>query len=237
MKLLTPLLTLCLLSATSLAAGHRELSIDTDQLKAFTLEAGAGSLEIRGEEGRSQILVKATIRTDYGESLDADDYQLTLEPKGDRAVLFAKINENFRGDAQIDLDVLMPKGLTLDVTDGSGELRVENIAADVSIEDGSGETEVRHLSGNLRVRDGSGDLHIHTVAGKVDIVDGSGGLEVSAVGDNLSIDDGSGSIEVTHVTGLVEISDGSGDIRVDDVGDFYLRSDGSGSVELTNLRK
>lgn len=255
MKLLTPLLTLSLLSAGSLAAQHRELIVDTDQLKAFTVEAGAGELHIKGEEGRTEILVNASIETDFGSSLDEDDYELTLERDGDTARLVGRINEDYRGEARIHLEVLMPKRLRLDVNDGSGELRVEDISADVNITDGSGSTDVRTVAGNLRVKDGSGDLRIVTVAGDVHIddgsgdltlltvagsahiIDGSGDLEVNTVSGNLTIDDGSGSIEVSTVTGLVEVTDGSGDIRVDDVGDFDLRSDGSGGVELTNLRK
>jgi DUF4097 and DUF4098 domain-containing protein YvlB len=207
----------------------RDLRLPADGLKRVSVNAGAGYLSVVGVDGLAEIEVRARIvvrgvSDKRIESYLKDHLRLSLEKRGSEAVLRGEFENsgfflfNF-GESFIDLTVRVPRGLSLSVDDGSGDLAVEKIQGDVFVEDGSGSIAISDIDGNL------------------EIVDGSGDIEVRAVTGNVKINDGSGSMDVLHVGGNVTIDDGSGSIRVEDVArDLILESTGSGGVRTLDIR-
>lgn len=206
----------------------RTLSLPAESLKALEIRAGAGFLTVTGREGLAAIEVKAEIVAKGVSDKDLDAYlkdriELTLVKKGDRAVLVSRVRGKFRlfslGDeAVINLTVMVPKTLTLDIDDGSGSIGVEDVAG-------------------VRVDDGSGSIRISRIAGGVEIDDGSGGIEIEEVTGDVSIEDGSGEIEVRGVGGMVTIDDGSGSISIEDVAkDVRILNAGSGGVDIAGVK-
>ncbi len=198
----------------------RELSIPSDGLDSLFIDAGAGSLDVRGVAGQDSIEVRATIIVD-----DADDDEgrefirkrvdLRLERDGASARLVSQVKQPMLGwsaDARIDVEVVAPANLALRIDDGSGSVEIADFAADVSIDDGSGSIDVRAV-GNLEIDDGSGSIDINGASGDVFVNDGSGSLVIADVGGTVTIDDGSGSIRVNDVAGdLIIIESGSGGV-------------------------
>lgn len=210
----------------------KQLTLDTQSLTALNVEAGAGFLTIVGTETDS-ITVKAEIYQYEAHK----NYCLNLAKQGTAAKLTAN-NCNNSNDQQtrIDLTVSIPKAFTLDITDGSGAIAIENTAT-TTIHDGSGEIQVRNIAGDLDIEDGSGAIEARNITGNVNIHDGSGSIELLNSEQNVKISDGSGSIYVKNTQGDVSISDGSGGITVDKAASFTLLSDGSGSVTVNNVPK
>jgi DUF4097 and DUF4098 domain-containing protein YvlB len=183
---------------------------------------------VTGREGLDAIEVKAEIVAKGVSDKDLDAYvkdriELTLEKKGDKAVLVSRVRGKFRlfgfGDnAVINLTVTVPKALSLDIDDGSGGIVVEDVAG-------------------VRIDDGSGSIRINRVAGEVKIDDGSGGIEIGEVTGDVDVEDGSGEIDIRKVGGTVTIDDGSGSISVEDVGkDVRIVNAGSGGVDITRVK-
>lgn len=206
----------------------RELRLDTRGIDTLKIGAGAGSLEVVGASGTSEITVIAVIEIsgsndDRAREKIESDMTLTLEKDSDTAELNAWFdssgwNWGSGGSPRISLEVRMPEGLHLDVDDGSGSIEIENVRGDISLEDGSG---------SLTMKD---------IGGEVEIEDGSGSIAVSGVGGDLSINDGSGSITVRGVAGSVTVDDGSGSIDVSDVEeDLIIVDDGSGGLDFSNI--
>ena len=204
----------------------KELSIDAGGIEQLRIEAGAGSMDVKGVPGLDDITVTATI---VAEGADEDEARslmdkrmtLTLEAKGERAQLTSTLEDGFLGmgpNARIDLEIRVPSGTAIDIRDSSGSIDLYDVEADVKIDDGSG------------------SIDVHNVAG-VTIDDGSGSIDVSNTAGDVSIVDGSGSISVQSVQGSVTIDDGSGGIRVSDVEkDLVIVDDGSGGVNYSNVR-
>lgn len=205
---------------------ERELSLSGDGVERLVIEAGAGSMKLRGESGADDITVVATILVDGAEGDEAREFltrnlNLSLERRDDRAVLvslFESSGGNWGGrSGAIALEIVVPQGTVLDIDDGSGSIEIEDTHADVQIEDGSGSLRIRGVAG-------------------LDVDDGSGSLDISGASGDVHIEDGSGSVSVTHVEGNVSIRDGSGSINVREVGgDFRVIRDGSGSVRFSNV--
>lgn len=203
----------------------RNLALDRDGVSRLDIDAGAGSLTVRGVEGLEAIEVTATINVpdkDEEKALEMieDHLRLSLEKVRDEARLVAHFeNSAWRwGDSpSVDLDVRMPRGIALVVDDGSGSMKIYDVASDVNIDDGSGSIHVEGAQSVL-IDDGSGSITVIRVAGDVEIEDGSGSITVKHVGGGVTIDDGSGGIDVVDVElDLVIVDDGSGGLNASDV--------------------
>lgn len=205
----------------------RELTLDASGFDELKVDAGAGSMEIRGSSGSDQVRVTAYITVpgkneEKAQQFVEDHLILTLEGSGDTAKLVGRFdNSNWSwGDSpSVRLEISMPAKLSLYVDDSSGSMVVEGVSGDIEIDDSSG---------SIRMTD---------VGGSVKIDDSSGSIRVDGVGGDISVEDGSGSITITEVLGSVTVDDGSGSINVHDVGkDLIIIDDGSGGIDYSNIQ-
>lgn len=211
-----------------------ELTLADDDIIQLNIDVGAGDLRIVGKEGLSEIAVTAKV---FGEELTYDDYTLSLEKDGDKAVLIAQFNDNTHNNERIDVEVTMPPSLALLVDDRSGDLTIESVDNGVTLNDRSGDIELNNIAGLIRVEDRSGDLVGKNLRGDVLINDRSGEIHLKDVIGDVNIDDSSGDIRVKNVSGLVTVEDSSGDININGAGDFRLKNDGSGDVNLRGIKR
>lgn len=220
-------------------------------LNSILIDAGAGELSVVGSDS-TQIKVEAKI---VGDDLAPDDYQLTLEEKDGKVVLYAHIKRIIHDDQRIDLVVSLPVSMALEVRDRSGDIEISamsggltifdrsgditltNISGATNVDDRSGDILVDGLTGPLQINDRSGEIVLKHIEGNSSIVDRSGDIFVKHMAGDLSIEDTSGDIRVKKVTGLVSVDDGSGSIDIKGAGDFKLLGDGSGDVTVKNLVK
>ena len=211
----------------------RDLTLDVADLDALHVEAGAGSLEIRGVPGTDRIVVSAVITVpdadaDEAARLMEERMVLSLERQGDRAELKGFFEDGgWLGDSPgIRLEVRVPARMSLEIDDGSGSIDVRDVAGDIRLADGSGSVTMRDVGGSLDLEDGSGSIDIEGAGGDIDIVDGSGSVRLRRVTGNATIEDGSGGIDVSGVAGDVTIPEsGSGSIDVRDVQGKVVRDD------------
>ena len=214
-------------------------SVNINSLKNLEVEAGAGSLEIVGDSGRKDVLIKAKLCASDEKYLEKMDVAVEL---GADVAHFETVfpdgsawsdNQN----ASIDLVLSVPASARLDVRDSSGEASIENVA-ELSMVDSSGKLEIENVAGTLKVVDSSGELSIANVGGDVNLSDSSGGIYVSKVDGSLTVEvDSSGEIEARHIKKNVLIKvDSSGQIDVSDVGgDFTVELDSSGGVKYKDV--
>jgi hypothetical protein len=239
-KIYILLITLVMMLILLVSAGftfetEKILTLPADGLKAFRIDCGAGRLDVAGADGLDRIEVRAVIHAEGVDQSKMDDFlkdhiKLLLEKRGDRAVLEATTEGRwgifFSAGAWIDLAVRVPRSLALEIDDGSGDMVVEDVAADVFIDDGSGDIRVVRLGGRLEIDDNSGDIDVRDLTGDLAIDDGSGDIEVLKVGGSVNVDDGSGDITIDGVGVDVLIEDaGSGDVRIDNVKGRVIRHD------------
>lgn len=212
----------------------RDAAIDAAGATRLVIDAGAGSLDVRGVEDLDRVRAVGTACASREAFLD--EIQLATDRRGDTLYLTAEYPRRTRGTASLDLEVEVPTALDLRVDDGSGSLTVHSVAS-LDLDDGSGGSEVTDVRGGLTIDDGSGEITVLGVGGDVVIEDGSGEIEVTGVGGTVRVDDGSGEIELRDVDGDVVIEeDGSGGIDIDGVGGSVLvEEDGSGSIRVRDV--
>ena len=213
-------------AGTALAADYeeiRDLSLNASGIASLSIEAGAGSLEIKGVPQSDTIVVKAIIqvqgeRQEKASEIIESELVLSLEKDGEGAQLKGYFEDSgglFGSPASVRLEVTLPERMSLFVEDGSGSMDIRNVAGDIEVNDGSGSIKMNRVGGKVTVDDGSGSFSAQGVGGDISIVDGSGSLSVENVDGSVEIDDGSGSISVTGVAGgLTVLNDGSGSLNV-----------------------
>ncbi|WP_413473269.1 hypothetical protein [Shewanella baltica] len=210
---------------------QRELTLDSQDLQGLIAETGAGSLEIIGVEGLTQIKLVADIYSN-----DDSKVILTLEKKANKAKLKADFEQSGFNNYSpyIDLKLQVPANLALDIDDGSGAILISKMTADINVKDGSGELIING-GNNVSIDDGSGDIEVSQINGNLTIDDGSGAIKVTDVRGNIAIDDGSGNIEVANVQSPVTITDGSGDINIFNTKGLTILAAGSGDVKFNKI--
>ncbi len=218
----------------------RELTIPADGVRELAIRAGSGELHVEGRAGLEEIVVLGMVCASHEEYVDELDLSVERALSGDLTLVThyprSRSRDGRNNMARIDLTVLVPMNMNVDIDDSSGEIRVLG-TGDLRIEDTSGSIDVSDVNGSLRIDDSSGDLDVSRVAGDVEIDDGSGSLEVRGVAGSVILRDGSGSIELSDIDQSVLIeADGSGGIDVAGVGgDFTVDRDGSGGIRHTGV--
>src|SRR5512142_132442 len=103
MKKMLVLAALAVMSLGSLAAFEttKTLTLPADGLRGLEIRAGAGSLTVTGRDGLKAIEVRAEIVVRHVGDKEMDRYlsdrvELTLEKRGDQAVLVSRMKERFR---------------------------------------------------------------------------------------------------------------------------------------------
>lgn len=216
---------------------EREISVG--EIKRLTVIAGAGELEIVGDS-RQNIKIEARLCSTNKEALN----DMTVSDKIDGKTIHIETkfpSRAFKSDdhqASIDLVLLVPQSMTLDVKDSSGSSEIKNVAA-LDIVDSSGELKIEDINGDVIVVDSSGALNIENIDGNVTVTDSSGDIEVRSVEQNFTVQvDSSGLIEASHIKGnmLVKV-DSSGAIIANDIdGDFTVAKDSSGGVKHNKVK-
>lgn len=188
----------------------------------ITVIGRAGDLKVTGRRGLHEVTATGTACADDKETLN--QIQFGVRQNGSDLRIEAVIPDrsssffDWNGGASLDMEVIVPDSMAIDIEDGSGETTVENVGP-LRMVDGSGELTIRGVHGNANVHDGSGALTINDVAGSVTIDDGSGSITVRNVQHNVTIEsDGSGSVDVTDVRG-----------------DFTVENKGSGSIGYARI--
>lgn len=241
-------------------SAERNLDIDARAIDTLALSARAGELEIRGEPGLEQIVVRGRACASDAERLA--DIRLTERRDGATAVVAVEMPEQdggWFGNAyqRLDLEIVVPARLALDVADTSGDAGIRGVNR-ATVKDSSGDLEIEDIAGQLLLTDSSGDIDVRG-AGEVRVAnDSSGDIDIADVSGSVAIDnDSSGDLIVRDVQGDARVDgDSSGDIRFADIGgsatvgndssgdiiadrigrDFTVRNDGSGRIRHTDVQ-
>jgi hypothetical protein len=183
----------------------REASADASGATRVRVEAKAGSLLIVGQSDLEEVRASGEACAPDEGSLEK--VQLRVERSGEEVLVRVDIPDGPGPRGALDLDIDIPAGAEVDVTDGSGSVEVNDVAG-LRLTDGSGSIEVADVSGSVTVeRDGSGSIDVQGVEGDVLVRhDGSGSIHVEDVGGDFTVEeDGSGGITHVGVEGRVQI--------------------------------
>jgi hypothetical protein len=218
-------------------SADRKAGIDTTGAERVEILARAGDLTVRAAPGTG---LGAAGRACASSQAFLDQTQLHVRREGAVVRVEVQVPDQMAGIgtfyASLDLQVQVPTGLPIEVTDSSGDMTLEG-AHVLRVTDSSGDILARGLQANVEINDTSGDLRVEDAAGAVRVEDGSGDILIRGANSVHIPRDSSGDMGIERITGDVIIDqDSSGDVVVSEVGgNVELRADGSGQVRVTGV--
>jgi DUF4097 and DUF4098 domain-containing protein YvlB len=122
------------------------------------------------------------------------------------------------GDASVDFEVRLPRGVKIRVISGNGEVMVSGATAEVQASSGNGAVSVASSGGPVRASSGNGDVDVSEAGGEVTARSGNGDVRVTTSSGPVSAYSGNGSIDarMSSLTGTADMSfrTGNGDITL-----------------------
>ena len=222
----------------------KQLDLSIQGIDVLVVSCGAGLLDLKGVEGRDKIRVTAEIEV---EDLQKEDLQkfiennvrLNLEKHNNKALLISEVQKYapVEFEARINLMIEVPLELDVNIADGSGAIRVQNLVGNLKIDDDTGKIQVENIFGKVIVNDASGEIDIEYIRGNVMVRDGSGPIQIDHINGDVYVTDGSGDMTILHVDGNVTVSDESGDIDISDVSRaVFISAAGSGALDIERVK-
>jgi hypothetical protein len=232
-------------SASAASCKHRAdraAELDAGGVTTVEIYALAGDLQVTGGD---RATISATGDACVSKKGMLDEIDITIRRTEDRVKILAEMPDTSEetGDrwsrqyAVMDLEIQLPAGVAVVISDSSGELEVANLAA-AEISDSSGGIEIRDIAGPVLIpRDSSGDINMERVGDVTIQVDSSGEIDIREAASVTIANDTSGDIIIRNVQGSVLIgNDSSGTISARNVGgDLIVENDTSGGIRYDRI--
>jgi len=138
-------------------------------------------------------------------------------------------------EAYADLRVLVPRGQTISLHLGVGDVNVSNVEGNIAVDVAAASITTENTRGMLLLDAGSGETTVRNQRGDLVVDAGSGAITLTDVdGSQILVDAGSGRITADRLTARSIVVDaGSGSLRLGRVDAETMSLDcGSGSVDV-----
>ncbi|GEM_PF-7022711 len=236
-------------------SGETLLEVPSQGVVTFDINTGAGEVEITPSSlpvitVEAEVIIMTSNEKKANKFL-SEDLELSLEKKGDRAILISSFDYNSPEDGhdrvnpfdflkspdrKINLKIKVPNNIFLDIDDNAGDLILANLVNDLDIYDGSGLLYLNNIDGNIVIDDHSGDMVLKNInrqspaQHQLKIRDNSGEIRLENLRGELTLNDASGDIIITDLVGSLKLNDASGDIRLTNIEGDLTVDDASGDI-------
>ncbi|MGH9747869.1 MAG: DUF4097 family beta strand repeat-containing protein [Candidatus Acidiferrales bacterium] len=169
-----------------------------------TVQTGRGNLTIHAGEGneiRVEVSKSASGPTEWSARDRMRAVKVVIEKSGSGYVVRPMNQDEVSGNIGIDLDVELPKKISLTASSGRGDINISGIAGSVNATSQNGDVEIHDVGSDVNVQLQKGDVRIDDVPGNVRISGKGSGIDISDIaGDALLEGDFFGPIRVRNVT-------------------------------------
>ena len=204
------------------------LEVSTGSGRITVRKGAAGTVHVHGEVQASRGLL--------GGSSERRAQEIASNPpidqSGNLIRLGGRSSDSPFQSVSISYTVDTPADTELIAKTGSGDVDISGLEEPVNLTVGSGRVRVDEIKDSVTIRSGSGDIRVSRVDGSVTFTTGSGAVAFSEVREGVRGGTGSGNVEVDGTRGRINVSTGSGRIRVTGAAQDVRAGTGSGNIEL-----
>jgi hypothetical protein len=215
--------------------GHGDLTIhavDVNEIRVEVNKSGAAPSESSARERMKGVRV-------------------VIEHSGGGYLVHPVNQVQASGNVSVDLDVELPKSVSLTAVSARGDINISGIRGAISATTQNGDIEIHDAGSDVNIQLQKGDVRVSNVPGNVRISGKGSQIEVSDVGDALIEGDFYGPIRVRnvkktthyasqrsdltlqHLTGQLELD--SGDIEISDVAGFAKITTHNQDLDIENV--
>ncbi|WP_432662056.1 DUF5668 domain-containing protein [Wukongibacter baidiensis] len=228
---------------------NKDMTIDVKDKNKLKVINGFGYVNVKqGIEKDIKVSMSATIRHNYEEEEAqriAENLLDVINDGGDSIKLINQrekyTRDNKIGGVEVDLDITIPPGIDVDITNEHGDISLmdsegsatiynehgnifaDNLKGDLDIKDAHGEVEIININGKTVVQNRHGNISAKNIEKDLNIINEHGDVSVSTVKGNVEIDNSHQPIEVEKIVGnlvvesefcKIDINEVGGDIKV-----------------------
>ncbi|RIV35650.1 DUF4097 family beta strand repeat-containing protein [Micromonospora radicis] len=204
------------------------LDYDTTEQVRITsvrLLPGSGDVVIRADSRPDQVRIKRVVR------YQGDQPGTTYEIKGTELVLDTSCGPR----CSVSYEVITGEGVRVQGETRSGNVDLSRVGQ-VEITVGSGDVRVAGAAGPVRVESGSGNIEVYDVAATLMLRANSGDIDATRLGGEVDAQARSGNVTIEldrPASARAHASSGHVELRVPD-GPYQIRSQaGSGDVDVS----
>ena len=143
---------------------------------------------------------------------------ISVVAKFDRAYAQRLAPDTYNINANVSLEVFVPRSTTLRAVSGDGRIIIEGINGDLDLRTGDGAIEVQNGRGHLNATTGDGSIRIAGYDGQVETRTGDGSITLSGRFDQLSARTGDGSIALSLPAGSNATIETDAEAVINDIG-------------------
>jgi DUF4097 and DUF4098 domain-containing protein YvlB len=212
--------------------GNNRLAVVSQETKTFavsgtariTLQTFDGPIVVRAWD-KPEVTVNATKRASNEQQKQG--IRLSMEQTGSDISVVAKFDRTFAQrlgpdsyniNANVSLEVYVPRSTTLRAVSGDGRIIIEGINGDLDLRTGDGPIEVQNGRGHLNAVTGDGRIRIAGYDGQVETRTGDGSITLSGRFDQLSARTGDGSIALSLPAGANATIETDAEAVINDIG-------------------
>jgi hypothetical protein len=226
---------------------HQVFNLEVENQSLLQVVALNGAVRVRGVAGATGVTVNATRRVRARTRTQAEDHLYSLRilvSKSANAILAETSQPSSGSDITyvVEYDILVPPDLEVDIVQANGEVRVEDVGADVWVENGNGNVTLDHILGGVwvAVANGEVDTNVFLPRGKtVDQAVGNGSIDLRVqqeVSAELSAQIGNGTISISGLTVQAQVGSPHALNGVLGGGDGYIGlSVGNGWIQVQGI--
>jgi len=218
-----------------IAPGQAKI-IDVELVRRLKVGLIGGKIDVIGhDEPGARIEVHSVTGKELKISMDGD--ALEIDHPQLRWDNFIEVFGAFRGTAQADLSLMVPRDVALKlgvvsadalVTGLRNDAKLSTVSGDLVIDDVSGDLELNAINGEISVRNHVGTIGVHTVTGEVTVSGNIRRFSVDGVSSDVFLD-------LTDTPDQVNSSTISGDLTVrlgSDIAVRYSLNTVTGTLQL-----
>jgi DUF4097 and DUF4098 domain-containing protein YvlB len=189
-----------------------------------------GTVDVRSHDG-DEVRVEAEAR-----GRRAEQVRFVLEQSGDDVRFEARVSgwlTGLFGSLDVRVRLWVPRRYSLVLRSSGGDVRVDGITGDVSLETSGGDASLTHTVGPIDLSSSGGNLEIVHVDGDVRVKTSGGNLALRDVFGDVAARSSGGELEIDGVDGAVDLQSSGGSTSVVFLGDPEGEIKGSGgSIEV-----
>jgi putative adhesin/cell wall-active antibiotic response 4TMS protein YvqF len=217
----------------------------SQELPATTIPAGShvvlttirGSITAHAGDG-NDLLVSVNETAEGASESSARDrmknLQVVIEQTSDGYSVHPVNLEDTGGHVTVDLDVTLPKKVSVTANSDRGDIRISGVAGAVTATTQHGDIEVHDVGSDVSAKMTKGDTRVTGVAGNVSLAGHGNEIEISEVKGNAAVDgDFFGPIRVRSVPGTVRYRSQRADLTL--VGVRGRLELDSGQIEISDV--
>ncbi|HLA12000.1 MAG TPA: DUF4097 family beta strand repeat-containing protein [Pyrinomonadaceae bacterium] len=150
-----------------------------------------GTITVHGWD-KSEVSYEATRRA--ATEAELKNIVIKSEQQGGAVSIIA---ENVDGNGTTDIDVYVPRDVSLNVSSGDGRLRLDGVSGDMTLRTGDGPVEVSQARGSLKLNTGDGPIKVTKFEGQIEARTGDGPILLDGNFRSLVARTGSGTVTLS----------------------------------------